>query len=87
MKWVKADVTQRRSHLNELLTQVRMPILNRDYLINFVRRDSLILSSHLTRDLYNQAVECYAIPELRIHLPSSYLTRPRGPEWKGKILV
>lgn len=84
MLWVKAQ-PERRSHLPEMLTQVRMPLLTPQYLTDHVATEELIRTSHQCRDLLDEAKDYHLMPERR-PLLQSFRTRPRCcPDVVGRI--
>lgn len=84
MLWVKAQ-PQRKDHLPELLTRVRMPLLTPQYLTDHVATEELVRSSHQCRDLLDEAKDYHLMPERR-PLLQSFRTRPRCcPDVVGRI--
>ncbi|CAL1262526.1 unnamed protein product [Larinioides sclopetarius] len=75
LTWVKFDLN-RTTHLPELLTQVRMPLLTPQYLTDHVATEELIRTSHQCRDLLDEAKDYHLMPERR-PLLQSFRTRPR----------
>ena len=49
MRWVKKDVELRKEHLPQILSKIRMPLLNPYYLTDKVAKEDLIRSSHECR--------------------------------------
>lgn len=78
MKWVKHDVENRRSKLASVLKHVRLPLLERSYLVSHVGAELLIRQNEECRDLVDEAKNYLLLPELRESLEGPR-TRPRRP--------
>ncbi|XP_037072412.1 LOW QUALITY PROTEIN: kelch-like protein 18 [Pollicipes pollicipes] len=76
LRWVKHDTEQRPECLAGLLTLVRMPLLTPQYLTDHVATEPLIRSSHLCRDLLDEARDYMLMPERRAAM-RSFTSRPR----------
>ena len=68
MKWIKFDLEHRRNHITDLLTQARLPLLAKEYLLNVVQNEELIQSSSQCCNLWRNAIQCHEPP-----IDSSYL--------------
>lgn len=82
MRWVKFDETNRAMLLPNVLSKVRLPLLSPPFLADRVATEDLIKTSHLCRDLLDEAKDFHLMPERR-GLVQSYRTRPRC----GEIVV
>ncbi len=78
MKWVKHDVENRKKSLADLLKHVRLPLLDRTYLVSIVGTEPLIKQIEDCRDLVDEAKDYLLLPEQRSKL-SGPRTRPRRP--------
>ena len=74
--WVKHDETDRKEHLPELLSLVRLPLLTPHYLSDEVASEELIRTSLKCRDLIDEARDYHLMPERRI-LMQRFKTKPR----------
>lgn len=68
MNWVKYDVEERRVHLAQLMSQVRLPLLETKFLVTQVGADPLIRKDQACRDLVDEAKDYHLLPQDR---PSS----------------
>ena len=55
MNWVKHDISERKSYLSQLLTHVRLPLLDTKFLVTKVGNDPLIKQDQVCRDLIDEA--------------------------------
>ena len=78
IKWVKHDIDTRYVKLPQILEHVRLPLLDKHYLVNVVGTEALIRKSAECRDLLDDAKDYLLIPEQRVKL-SGPRTRPRKP--------
>ncbi|XP_043231465.1 kelch-like protein 18 isoform X2 [Amphibalanus amphitrite] len=76
LRWVKHDTELRTECLPGLLSLVRMPLLTPQYLTDHVATEPLIRSSHLCRDLLDEARDYMLMPERRPAM-RSFVARPR----------
>lgn len=85
MKWVGHDVEGRRQHLATVLQYVRLPLLDRSYLVSRVGMEPLIRSSEQCRDLVDEAKDYLLLPEQRSLLQGPRTT-PRRPIQSNEVM-
>ncbi|ETN82136.1 kelch repeat protein [Necator americanus] len=56
IEWMEANPSERKQHLSELLSLVRLPQLNMQYLVENVRQNSMIKESRECTDLVSEAL-------------------------------
>ena len=76
MHWVKYDLEKREHHLSDLLSHVKLNLLNRDFLMFTVETDKLIKGNADCKDLIIEAMKYHLLPEMRPYL-QNIRTRPR----------
>lgn len=76
LQWLHHDLENRKDHLANLLTCVRLPLLTPQFLSDTVAAEELIRSSHKCRDLLDEARDYHLMPERR-PLLQSFKTKPR----------
>lgn len=88
MKWVKHDTVNRRPHLAQVLQHVRMPLLNRSYLVSRVGTEPLIRQDAACRDLVDEAKDYLLLSNHR-SAPALDGTRvrPRKPLRREEVLI
>ncbi len=85
MRWVEHDVPTRHTHLASMLQLVRLPLLDRSYLVKIVGTHPLVRKCTLCRDVVDEAKNYLLLPELRSNLKSPW-TRPRRPVGSNEVL-
>ena len=85
MTWIKHDVTNRLRHLPSALKHVRLPLVDRNYLVSKISPEPLIRQNVASRDLVDEAKDYLLLPEQRAHL-SGPRTRPRKPMKSNEVL-
>lgn len=85
MTWVKHDVDQRKKYLAAVLKHVRLPLLDRAYLVSKVGLEPLIRQNEDCRDLVDEAKDYLLLPEQRSQL-SGPRTTPRRPMRSDEVL-
>ena len=85
MKWVKHDIKNRKKSLADVLKHVRLPLLDRTYLVSQVGTEPLIKQNEECRDLLDEAKDYLLLPEHRSKL-SGPRTTPRRPIKNDEIL-
>ncbi len=78
MKWVNHDIENRRKDLADVLRHVRLPLLERSYLVSRVGAEPLIRQDEDCRDLVDEAKNYLLLPEQRAMLEGPRM-RPRRP--------
>uniref|UniRef100_A0A3Q2Q1L7 Kelch-like family member 18 n=1 Tax=Fundulus heteroclitus TaxID=8078 RepID=A0A3Q2Q1L7_FUNHE len=76
LAWVHHDPDQRKTLLPELLSKIRLPLCQPQFLSDRVQQNELIRCSHKCRDLVDEAKDFHLVLERRPHLPS-FKTRQR----------
>ncbi|KAJ1522807.1 hypothetical protein ONE63_001961 [Megalurothrips usitatus] len=79
LNWVKHDITSREQHVAKLLKHVRLPLLERDFLMTHVECDPLVRSSVPCKELLLEAMKYHLLPDQRAALSTSR-TAARQPE-------
>jgi kelch-like protein 20 len=65
MKWVKHDPSNRQQYLADLLKHVRLPLVDRNFLVSIVGTEPLIRQIEACRDLLDEAKDYLLLPEQR----------------------
>lgn len=78
MKWVEHSVTERSPKLSLVLEHVRLPLVEREYLVSKIGVEPLIRQNEACRDLVDEAKDYLLLPERRSKV-SGARTRPRKP--------
>lgn len=79
LNWIKHDLTERKKHIAELISHVRLPLLNRDFLMANVETEPLVREDPLCKELLLEAMKYHLLPEQRSSLVSCR-TLERKPE-------
>ncbi|XP_054165297.1 kelch-like protein 17 isoform X2 [Oppia nitens] len=79
MAWVKHDMKEREQHLGSLLYHVRLPLMERTFLLEEVSKEPLIKSNQTGKDLLIEAMIYHLSPEHRRAM-SSVRTQQRTPD-------
>lgn len=85
MVWVKHDVEKRRKYLYDVLKHVRLPLLDRAFLVSKVSSEPLVRQNENCRDLVDEAKDYLLLPEQRSKL-SGPRTIPRRPMVSDDVL-
>lgn len=82
MNWIKHDLNERKQYLGQLMSHVRLPLLDVKYLVTQVSSDPLVrtlsISDQTIRDLIDEAKDYHLLPQDR-SLNQSIRTKPRKP--------
>jgi len=78
INWVKHRPDERSTCLDIILTHVRLPLMDPQYLVSKVSLEPLIKSNSKCRDLVDEAKDYLLLPEQRAS-KQSVRTRPRNP--------
>ena len=78
LKWVKYEEDQRKHLLPAILEHVRLPLLERSFLVSVVGTEPLIKHNEKCRDLLDEAKDYLLLPEKR-SLVQGPRTTPRRP--------
>lgn len=79
MSWVKHDMKTREQHLGRLLQHVRLPLMERTFLLDQVSKDPLIKSNQSGKDLLIEAMIYHLSPEHRRSM-ATVRTQQRRPD-------
>jgi kelch-like protein 20 len=85
MRWVGHNVDERKEHLPSVLQYVRLPLLDRSYLVSRVGMEPLIRGSEACRDLVDEAKDYLLLPEQRSLLQGPRTT-PRRPVQSNEVM-
>ncbi len=89
MSWIKHDMNERKQYLGQLMSNVRLPLLDVKYLVTQVSNDPLIrvlsLSDQSIRDLIDEAKDWHLLPQDR-SMNQTIRTRPRKPFIMSELL-
>ena len=85
MRWVRYDIEARKKYLADVLKHVRLPLLERRYLVSRVGTEPLIRQDEECRDLVDEAKNYLLLPEQRSVLEGPR-TRPRKPMKSDEVL-
>lgn len=85
IRWIRHDADGREEHLPKLLRNVRLPVMERGYLISTVSREPLVRRSESCRDLVEQAKDYLLLPEHGTALEGAQIC-PRRPMRSGELL-
>lgn len=79
IRWIKHDIKNRKEHFSTLLSYVRLPLIERNFLINQVIEETLIHQNSEAKDLVIEAMKYHLCPENRSEI-STPRTQHRKPE-------
>lgn len=79
LNWIKHDLVERKKHISELISNVRLPLLNREFLMENVETEPLVREDQLCKELLLEAMKYHLLPEQRSSLVSQR-TLERKPE-------
>lgn len=79
LNWIKHDLVERKQHIAELISNVRLPLLNREFLMENVETEPLVREDPLCKELLLEAMKYHLLPEQRSSLVSQR-TLERKPE-------
>lgn len=85
MKWVEHEVETRQAQLSSVLQHVRLPLLDRTYLVKRVSKEPLIRNCTKCRDIVDEAKNYLLLPELRSKMEGPW-TRPRRPVQSNEVM-
>ncbi|KAE9413466.1 hypothetical protein Angca_002778 [Angiostrongylus cantonensis] len=78
MEWMEANPSERKQHLPELLSLVRLPQLNMHYLLENVRQNNMVKESRECTDLVSEAMFIMLLPLKGIPLPACTTINEEG---------
>lgn len=79
LNWVKHDLSERKKHISELMSHVRLPLVNREFLMSCVETEPLVREDFHCKELLLEAMKYHLLPEQRSSLVSQR-TLERRPE-------
>ena len=85
MKWAKYDAANRKHDLHDVLKHVRLPLLERSFLVSRVSGEPLVRQNEACRDLVDEAKDYLLLPEQRAQLQGPR-TVPRRPMRSDDVL-
>lgn len=85
MKWARHDPTSRSQLLHGVMKHVRLPLLERSYLVSKVSTEPLVRQNDRCRDLVDEAKDYLLLPEQRAQLQGPR-TVPRRPMRSDDVL-
>ncbi|XP_017775251.1 PREDICTED: kelch-like protein 17 isoform X2 [Nicrophorus vespilloides] len=82
LNWVKHDLANRSQYVSRLMVHVRLPLVNREFLMNRVDNERLIREDSQCRELLLEAMRYHLAPERRCALstPRTMERKPKGAE-------
>lgn len=86
MHWIRYDLENRKQHLHDLLSLVKLHLLSRDFLMFTVEPDELIRSHSNCKDLIIEAMKYHLLPEMRPYLQNSRI-KPRKNAEMSPLLM
>ncbi|XP_074039485.1 kelch-like protein 17 isoform X1 [Leptinotarsa decemlineata] len=78
LNWVKHDLIERKQFVSRLMQHVRLPLVNRDFLMTRVDNEKLIIENNECKELLLEAMRYHLAPERRCVL-STTRTMERKP--------
>ena len=87
MQWVNFNSESRKKELPDILKYVRLPLLERNYLVSKVGTESLIRQNEECRDLLDKVKDYLLLPDNNTAATlESHLTKPRMPSKRREVL-
>lgn len=82
LNWIKHDLTQRKQYISKLMVHVRLPLVNREFLMTRVDNENLIREDIECRELLLEAMRYHLAPERRCALttPRTIDRKPKGAQ-------
>ncbi|XP_044764254.1 kelch-like protein 17 [Coccinella septempunctata] len=82
LNWVKHDLTERSKYIAKLMVHVRLPLVNREFLMTRVDNEGLIRENNECRELLLEAMRYHLAPERRCALSNKRTVerKPKGAE-------
>ncbi|XP_066257660.1 kelch-like protein 17 [Euwallacea similis] len=79
LNWAKHDLIEREKYISKLMIHVRLPLVNREFLMTRVDNEKLIRDNNECRELLLEAMRYHLAPERRFAL-STTRTKERKPK-------
>ena len=86
VSWVKYDPEHRQDSLAQLMENVRLPLLSREYLVERVESEPLIKRNFACKDFLIEAMKYHLLTSDQRTLVQSPRTRPRTPIGLPKVM-
>ncbi|KAK9737956.1 Kelch motif [Popillia japonica] len=82
LNWVKHDLQNRSQYISKLMVHVRLPLVNREFLMTRVDNEQLVREDGQCRELLLEAMRYHLAPERRCALatPRTMERKPKGAE-------
>ncbi|KAK4877917.1 hypothetical protein RN001_010423 [Aquatica leii] len=82
LNWVKHDLSDRKQYVAQLMEHVRLPLVNREFLMTRVDCEKLVREDSQCRELLLEAMRYHLAPERRCVLstPRTLERKPKGAE-------
>ncbi|KAF5283994.1 hypothetical protein FQR65_LT13628 [Abscondita terminalis] len=82
LNWVKHDLSERKQYVAQLMEHVRLPLVNREFLMTRVDCEKLVREDSQCRELLLEAMRYHLAPERRCVLstPRTLERKPKGAE-------
>ncbi|XP_058818193.1 kelch-like protein 17 [Topomyia yanbarensis] len=85
LNWIKHDLNERKKHISELMSHVRLPLVNREFLMSCVETEPLVREDFQCKELLLEAMKYHLLPEQRSSLVTQR-TLERRPEGMRQYL-
>ncbi|XP_055312333.1 kelch-like protein 17 [Sitodiplosis mosellana] len=79
LNWLKHDITDRKQHIAELMSHVRLPLVCREFLMTCVETEPLIREDTQCKELLLEAMKYHLLPEQRSSM-TTQRTLERRPD-------
>ncbi|XP_037077641.1 kelch-like protein 17 [Pollicipes pollicipes] len=79
VKWVRHAEAERKQHVSELMSHVKLPLLPRHFLVSTVDQEPLLRDDPACRELLLEALKYHLLPEQRASMASAR-TADRRPD-------
>ncbi|XP_028406547.1 kelch-like protein 20 [Dendronephthya gigantea] len=76
LKWVSFNISERSKFLPQILENVRLPLISKDYLLSKIDNEPLIRVNMACRDLLDEAKNYYLVPDRRAQMRNQRM-KPR----------
>ncbi|XP_038651709.1 kelch-like protein 3 isoform X2 [Scyliorhinus canicula] len=87
ISWIKYDKEARLDHMANLMENVRLPLLPRDYLVQTVEEEALIKNNNTCKDFLIEAMKYHLLPLDQRAAIKTARTRPRTPISLPKVMI
>lgn len=87
MSWVHHDLPSRQEHVEQLLENVRLPLMAQDYIVQRVEEEPLVKSNSRCKDYLIEAMKYHLLKTDQKPLYKTPRTQPRSPIGLPKVLL